>query len=124
MSDASPEISPLMRDMSGYIATGWKRNLPRDVAEKDQVRLTPDPALPRRHPIIEIKALDGGTLSHRTPAVRGTPDNPMDRQEVEDKAFDLLTGPLGEGKAGDLIDRIWNIEQVANMCDLRPMLMP
>ncbi len=78
----------------------------------------------RRQPIIEIKTQDGRNLRHCTPAVRGTPDNPMDKQEVEDKAFDLLSGPLGESKARDLIDRIWNIEQVANMCELRPMLMP
>jgi hypothetical protein len=71
-----------------------------------------------------MKTRDGGELSHRTPAVRGTPDNPMERQEVEDKAFDLLAAPLGEGKARDLIDRIWNIEQVANVRDLRTLLMP
>ena len=97
---------------------------PTILAVKDKVRLTPDPTLPRRHPIIEIVTRDGGTLSHRTPAVRGTTDNPMDKQEVDDKAFDLLSGPLGGSKARDLIDRIWNIEQVADMCDLRPLLMP
>ena len=32
--------------------------------------------------------------------------------------------PLGESKARKLIDRIWNIEQVANMREVRPMLMP
>jgi 2-methylcitrate dehydratase PrpD len=94
------------------------------LAVKKKVILTPDPDLPRRHPIVEMKTRDGKELRHRTPAVRGTPDNPMDKQEVEDKAFDLLSGPLGESKARDLIDRIWNIEQVANMRDLRPLLMP
>ncbi len=97
---------------------------PAIVAVKNKVCLTPDPALPRRQPIIEITTQDGRNLSHCTPAVRGTPDNPMDKQEVEDKAYDLLSGPLGESKTRDLIDRIWTIEQVANMCDLRPMLMP
>jgi len=48
----------------------------------------------------------------------------MDKQAVEDRAFDLPSGPLGESKARDLIDQIWNIGQVANMYDLRPMLMP
>jgi len=97
---------------------------PAILAVKDKVQLIPDPALPRRHPIIKIKTVDGRELSHRTPAVRGTPDNPMDRREVEDKAYDLLTAPLGESKARDLIDLIWNIEKVANMRYLRPILMP
>ena len=48
----------------------------------------------------------------------------MERQEVEDKALDLLAGPLGKAKARDLINRIWNIEQVANVRDLRSLLMP
>ncbi len=97
---------------------------PATRAVKDKVILTPDPALARRHPVVEIKTQDVETLSHRTLAVRGTPDNPMDRDEVEDKAFDLLSGPLGEGKARELIERVWNIEQVANMRELRPLLMP
>ena len=65
---------------------------------------------------------DGFFFKGQEVAVVG--DNPMDKQEVEDKAYDLLSGPLGESKTRDLIDRIWTIEQVANMCDLRPMLMP
>ena len=97
---------------------------PAILAVKEKVILTPDDSLPRRHPIIELKTTDGRDLTHRTAAVRGTPDNPMDKQEVEDKAFDLLKGPLGESKARDLIDLIWNIEKVANMRYLRPILMP
>jgi 2-methylcitrate dehydratase PrpD len=97
---------------------------PAILAVKKKVKLIPDPNLPRRKPIIEIKTRDGRDLSHRAPAVRGTPDNPMSNQEVEDKAFDLLASPLGQNKARDLIDRIWNLEQVANIRDLRPLLMP
>ena len=50
MSDAKPEISPLMRDLSGYIATGWKRNLPRQVAEKA-----------RQHVLDTLAAMVSGT---------------------------------------------------------------
>jgi hypothetical protein len=31
---------------------------------------------------------------------------------------------LGDTKARDLIDRVWNIEDVANVRDLSPLLMP
>jgi 2-methylcitrate dehydratase PrpD len=101
-----------------------RMNDPDVLAQKAKVKLTPDPSLPRRQPIIEIKTTDGRDLTHRTMAVRGTPDNPMTKQEVEDKAFELFAGPLGDTKARDLIDRVWNIEDVANVRDLSPLLMP
>lgn len=93
-------------------------------AVKQRITLTPDASLPRRQPIIDIKTHAGQTLTHSTPAVRGTPANPMDQQEVGDKAFDLLSGVLGAYKAQGLIDRIWNIEQVANARDLRTLMTP
>ena len=34
MSNTSPKISPVMRDLSGYIATARERDLPKEVAEK------------------------------------------------------------------------------------------
>mgnify|MGYP000162083949 CR=1 FL=1 len=34
MSNADSEISPLMQGLSSYIASGWKQDLPGDVAEK------------------------------------------------------------------------------------------
>jgi 2-methylcitrate dehydratase PrpD len=101
-----------------------RMNDPDVLAQKAKVKLTPDPSLPRRQPIIEIKTTDGRDLTHRTMAVRGTPDNPMTKQEVEDKAFEVFAGPLGDTKARDLIDRVWNIEDVANVRDLSPLLMP
>lgn len=94
------------------------------LAQKAKVKLTPDPSLPRRQPIIELRTTDGRDLTHRTMAVRGTPDNPMTKQEVEDKAFELFSGPLGDAKARNLIDRVWNIEDVSNVRALSPLLMP
>jgi hypothetical protein len=48
----------------------------------------------------------------------------MDQQEVADKAFDLLSDILGADKATGLIEQVWNIEQVANVRDLRDFMMP
>ena len=97
---------------------------PAIAAIKERVRLQPDTSLPRRQPVIQLELRDGRALEHRTTAVRGTPDNPMDQQEVGEKAFDLLSGPLGDRKARALIDRVWDIEAVADVRDLRPFLMP
>ena len=39
-------------------------------------------ALPRREAIVEITLADGTKLSEHVTAVRGTPSNPMTREEV------------------------------------------
>lgn len=99
-------------------------DVPGIKAIKERVRLQPDTSLPRRQPVVRLDLRDGRELQHRTTAVRGTPGNPMDQQEVGEKAFDLLSGPLGDRKAQALIDRIWNVEAVSDVRDLRPLLMP
>lgn len=95
---------------------------PAVLAQKAKIRLTPDPDLPRRQPVIDIRTAGGQVLTHCTTAVRGTPQNPMTGPEVEAKALDLLAGPLGDAKARQLIDRIWHIESVSDIRDLRPLL--
>lgn len=102
-----------------------KRMNDKDILlQKAKVKLTPDPSLSRRQPIIELKTMDGRNLTHRTIAVRGTPDNPMTSQEVKNKAFELFSGPLGSNKAANLIECVWNIEDISNVRDLRPLLVP
>jgi 2-methylcitrate dehydratase PrpD len=78
--------------------------------------------MPRRQAILEMVTRDGGTLSHRTRAVRGTADNPMTREEVEAKALDLIVPVTGDKRARELIDRIWNLENLKNARELRPLL--
>ncbi len=91
---------------------------PEVSAMKGRIDLIPDPDLPRRKPIVEITMAGGESLVHATPAVRGTPGNPMERDEVEKKALDLLEPVLGASKAIELIDAVRHIEGVE---DVRPM---
>jgi len=65
---------------------------------------------------------DGTKLSERVEAVRGTAENPMPRAEVGAKARDLIAPRLGAAKADQLIDRIWKLEEVKSIKDLRPLL--
>ena len=51
--------------------------------------------LPARETVVEIELNDGTQLSERVSAVRGTPRNPMSRNEVIDKARDLIAPVLG-----------------------------
>src|SRR5205823_1142789 len=95
-------------------------------ALRRRIELVGDPALndttPPRQAIVELTTRDGRTLSHRVYAVRGTADNPMPRQEVEAKAIELLAGVLGPDRARQLVDRIWAIEELGDVRELRPLL--
>ena len=76
----------------------------------------------RRHPVIEVRLTSGEQLVHRTDAVRGTPDNPMSRGEVEDKARNLLAPILGAAHTAQLIAHIWDLENLQSVRRLRALL--
>jgi len=90
---------------------------------RERIELVPDPDLPRRQPVVEIGTADGQTFSHRTAAVRGTPENPMTRQEVEAKADDLMAPVLGTARSKELIAKIRGIEALGDARALRPLLV-
>jgi len=99
---------------------------PPVVALRERIRLVGDPELtgtkPDRQGIVEIRTRAGERLSHRIYAVRGTADNPMERLEVEEKALDLLGLVLGDDRAQALATRIWELEGLGDVRDLRPLL--
>jgi 2-methylcitrate dehydratase PrpD len=99
---------------------------PAVLALRAKMRLLPDVeltrALPPRQAIVEIATADGRRLVQRTRAVRGTPDNPMERREVEAKAMDLLTPVLGQECAHALAAQVWRIEIMSSALALRPLL--
>ncbi len=87
-----------------------------------RVELQPDPDLPRRHPVIILKTRDGNTRQHATHAVRGTPDNPMTRDEVAHKARELISTILGGERSDALIAAVWDLEKLKNVSELRAWL--
>ena len=79
-------------------------------------------ALPSRQGIVEIRLRDGRELRLHTKAVRGTSDNPMTREEVDTKSYDLLAPVIGKTRARKLCDSVWNIEKIKDIRKLRPLL--
>jgi hypothetical protein len=79
-------------------------------------------ALPSRQAIVDIKLKDGRVLHSHTKNVRGTAANPMTRDEVGRKAYDLCAPVLGQDKARSLVSAIWDLEQVSNVQTLRTIL--
>lgn len=82
-------------------------------------------ALPPRQVIIRARLRDGREVEHRTHAVKGTPANPMSREEVVAKSLDLITPTLGPSRARELIDLVMGLERVESAgLALRPLLQP
>ena len=75
-----------------------------------------------RQGIVELTLRDGRTLRHHTQQVRGTAENPMTREEVEEKCFALLAPVTGRKRARDLIEAVWGIERVRDVRSLRGLL--
>jgi 2-methylcitrate dehydratase PrpD len=78
--------------------------------------------LPLRVAIAGIELSDGTRLSERVSAVRGTPLNPMPRNEIMDKARDLIAPVLGREKPERLIETVYAMEKVTSLRSLQPLL--
>ena len=91
-----------------------------------KVQLVPDEALeaflPRRAAIVEVTTSDGKTVIERVDDVRGTAENPMTRDEVIAKARDLITPVLGAQTFDKLVARIFDLEHLRSVRELRPLL--
>ncbi len=70
---------------------------------------------------VEVLKTDG-TLLKQHGITRGAIENPMTRDEVDGKARELMAPILGRERTERLIRRIWSLEQVANMRELRSLL--
>jgi len=101
---------------------------PAVLAEVAKVTLLGDAALeallPRREAVVTVTLRDGTALTERVGEVRGTTANPMTRQEVAEKARDLIAPVLGAEKAARLIEACFGIEALADLRALRPLLQP
>ncbi len=99
---------------------------PAVLRTRSKVQLVPDDELekliPIRVAVVEVTLSDGRQLSERAEHVRGTPENPMSREEVVAKARDLMTSVLGAVKCSKLIERILGLEGVKDVRELRPLL--
>jgi 2-methylcitrate dehydratase PrpD len=99
---------------------------PAVLKQRAKVRLVFDaaiePDIEARQAIVEITLTDGTHLKEHVKAVRGTPENPMTREEIVAKARDLMTPVLGADKTSRLIDAVLHLENMKRLADLRPLL--
>jgi len=99
---------------------------PATLAVRAKVQLVPSEELekmePARQAIVEITLNNGTVLSERVNDVRGTVGNPMTREEVAQKCRDLVDPILGKANCTALIDKIWGLENVKDIRELRSVL--
>jgi 2-methylcitrate dehydratase PrpD len=91
-----------------------------------KVEVVADPRIdarrPRREAIVELTLKDGTQLSEWVRDVRGTADNPMTREEVVEKARDLIAPVLGVSASASLLDKLLALENLKDVRELRPLL--
>jgi len=93
---------------------------------KKLITLVDDPVLvaakPMRQGIVEVTTKDGSQLREHVVSVRGYVENPMTTEEVAKKCRELFIPVLGKERSDKLIDKIWNLEKVKNVRELRTLL--
>lgn len=88
-----------------------------------KTRLRPDPEKAGvRTAEVTVRTSDRGELRRYVPAVRGTVDDPMSRQEVSDKVLDLVVPLLGDHRADALLTRLWSLGDLEDMTELAPLM--
>ena len=101
---------------------------PGVLRQRAKVQYLPDPELapllPVRVAIVEVTLNDGTRLTQRVDAVRGTVRNPMTRDEVVDKARDLIAPILGTATTRRLITMTLALESIADVRALSTLLRP
>ena len=122
-------IAVMLLDKTVSFASAHDKARMKDPAilrQRAKVEVLADPRIdarrPRREAIVELAFTDGTQLSDWIRDVRGTADNPMTREEVVDKARDLITPVLGKTTSSALIAAVLSLETMDDIRTLRRSL--
>jgi 2-methylcitrate dehydratase PrpD len=122
-------VAVMLLDKTVTFATVHDKARMKDPAvlrQRAKVEVVADPRIdarrPRREAIVELTFNDGTELTQWVRDVRGTAENPMTREEVVDKARDLIAPVLGAAVTTTLINKILALETVHDVRELRPAL--
>ena len=110
--------------MTFAAAHDYKRaNDPKVRRMRERIRAIADPAIPAPvrgwRCVMEVTLKDGRKLIRQTMAAKGSPDNPLDRNEVAEKALDLMGPVIGKARGQALITALYGIGRVKDVRALR-----
>jgi 2-methylcitrate dehydratase PrpD len=74
--------------------------------------------------LVEVGLRDGRVASRREHAFRGHPSNPARPSDIQEKFVDLVGGLLPSGRASQIIDTVWRLDQIADITELTTLLRP
>ena len=96
---------------------------PRVRKMRERIQAIADPSIPAPvrgwRCVMEVTLKDGRKLTHQTMAAKGSPDNPLDRDEVAEKALDLMGPVIGKARGKALIAALYDIGRVKDVRALR-----
>ncbi len=94
---------------------------------RNKVEVIGDPALMMRDAPrsarVEVILADGRRLEHFTKFPPGTKENPLSTERVNAKVRDLIVPMLGASRADELIVRLNDLENLADVRALRPLIV-
>ena len=88
----------------------------------ERVEVVRDPALSGGQAVADVVLRDGRTLTARCDHPLGTPENPLSRQQVENKFRTYAEPRLSSTKADDVIDAIDRLEELESARTLIDLL--
>jgi len=98
---------------------------PNVIAMRERIEALGDPGLTdverRWRCVMQVKLRDGRVLEHQTMAAKGSYENPLTREEEEEKARDLIVPILGKAQSNELLAHLWNFEQLPDVITLRAL---
>jgi len=122
-------VAVMLLDRTASFLSSHDKDRMQDSAillQRSKVQLIADEALerrlPRRETIVEVTLTDDTKLTEHVDAVRGTAENPMGRDELIVKCRELMTPVLASAKTMSLIEKIFGLENVKDVRELRPLL--
>jgi 2-methylcitrate dehydratase PrpD len=83
--------------------------------------LESDPEL-KSAAIVEVRTRAGQTFTERVVHPRGSPQNPMSQQEIEEKFFSLSTKVISRGQAQRIRDMVANLENMKSLRELGDLI--
>jgi hypothetical protein len=72
---------------------------------------------------LTVKTTDGKTYTEDLLPSKGSPQNPMTQQELEDKFMGLATRVLPREQASQIAAAVGNLEEVKDLRDLTDLLV-
>jgi len=116
-------------DLSFDMAQSEERMSSKSIKEKMRfVTLSHDPSQEREpraeSALVEVVLKNGYREQVFVEHVLGFPERPMNRHDVEEKARSLTVPLLGSEQSKALIKIIWDLENLRDIRDITPLLIP